>query len=220
NFCYTTVRSITFFTKKDNSPTHFIDEDASSFPLPDTSMSIAGLHHAEALFYQTATKVDVLEDTSIQQWKGCGRQTQHSSITKVVLTAGACISTAVSITVPTLFSTSVPQQSCLGSFPACDPKTLITPSFLPSFLHPAFTCETLLFIICVAICLHWICVSLLFQSVPWREQYFSMVVYTAGGTTILATQVVKDSATVFLQVLPLVSDICVVVCLCLDCILP
>ncbi|CAG1978100.1 unnamed protein product, partial [Fusarium graminearum] len=119
NFCYTTVRSITFFTKKDNSPTHFIDEDASSFPLPDTSMSIAGLHHAEALFYQTATKVDVLEDTSIQQWKGCGRQTQHSSITKVVLTAGACISTAVSITVPTLFSTSVPQQSCLGSFPVC-----------------------------------------------------------------------------------------------------
>lgn len=205
-------------------------------------MSIAGLHHGEALFYQTATKVDVLDDTSVQQWKGCGRQTQHSSITKVVLTAGACISTAVSITVPTLFSTSVPQQSCLGSFPvcsfplcrlllrccssnpdslqACDPKTLITPSFLPSFLHPAFTCETLLFIICVAICLHWICVSLLFQSFRWRERYFPMVVYTAGGSTILATQVVKDSATVFLQVLPLVSDICVVVCLCLDCILP
>ncbi|KPA45964.1 hypothetical protein FLAG1_01055 [Fusarium langsethiae] len=183
-------------------------------------MSKAGLVHTEALIYQAATKIDFIENNTINQWKCYSRQTQHSFIRRVVLTAGACTSTAISIIVPRLFSTPIAQQRCLGSFPACDPKTLITPSFLPSFLHPAFTCETLLLIICVAICLHWTCMSLLFQSARWREKYFPMALYTAGGATFLAAQVVKDSATVLIQVLPLASDICIIVCLSLDFILP
>jgi hypothetical protein len=62
--------------------------------------------------------------------------------------------------------------------------------------------------------------SLLFQSTRWREKYFPMALYTAGGATFLAAQVVKDSATVLIQVLPLASDIFIIVCLSLDFILP
>ncbi|KAH6977967.1 hypothetical protein EDB82DRAFT_503014 [Fusarium venenatum] len=189
--------------------------------------------HAEALTtYCPTAKIEFHGDKSIKQWDNCSRDTRRSIIKKVVLIAGACTSTAISIIIPTLFKTS----SCLGKFPvcrlllsccssnpnslqACDPKTLKTPSFLPSFLRPAFTCETLLLIICVAVCIHWTCVSLLFQSSRWQERYFPTVLYTAGGATILAAQVVQDPATVFVQVLPLVSDICAVICLSLDCVL-
>ncbi|KAL3588387.1 hypothetical protein FPOAC2_10541 [Fusarium poae] len=182
-------------------------------------MSSAKLH-TKALIYQKATTIDLREDKSIKQQNHYKPKLWNPIIRDAVLTIGACISTAISIIIPTLFETSTSQQSCLGSFPTCDPKTLITPSFLPSFLHPAFTCEALLATICVAICIQWTCVSLLFQQARWRERYFPMVTYTVGGATILAAHVVKDPATVFIQVLPLVSDICSIICLGLDCISP
>ncbi|RTE85190.1 hypothetical protein BHE90_000281 [Fusarium euwallaceae] len=134
-----------------------------------------------------------------------------------ILTTLALGSTITTNLLPSLFRKS--SGTCWTKFPACDSTSLQAPTRLPSFLRPAFTCETLLLILCMAMFIHWICISALFQTSRWRERYLPTALYAVALGLVPAIYAVDDSAVLMLQVLPTLSDICAVACLGLDCLL-
>ncbi|KAH7268339.1 hypothetical protein B0J15DRAFT_486604 [Fusarium solani] len=131
------------------------------------------------------------------------------------LTLGSTITTSL---LPTLFRKPSVNGTCWTKFPACDSTSLQAPTILPSLLRPDFTCETLLTMLCLVIFIHWTCISVLFQTARWRERYLPKALYAVVIGMIPAVYAVDDSAVLMLQVLPTISDICVVICLGLDCL--
>jgi hypothetical protein len=149
------------------------------------------------------------------------RNHQHDSprtscLSTSVHTAVACGSTAVLVYIPSLFQRTSSKESCLNHFPACDPTHLQVPAQLPQPLRAAVTCETLLCILSIAIFTHWLCISLLLRNARWRERYFSVSLLIVGGLTLVSSRIIGDSAVLFLQVLPVISDIFVISFLCFD----
>ncbi|KAH6879545.1 hypothetical protein B0T10DRAFT_496563 [Thelonectria olida] len=107
-------------------------------------------------------------------------------------------------------------QSCWARFPACNPRTVRPPPILPSFLHRAYTCELLLGLLALLTLIHWAAVVRQFRQGRWRERYLSATVDTALLCLITAAFLVGDATTLLLRVLPIISDICMLVCLSLE----
>lgn len=136
-----------------------------------------------------------------------------------ILTTLALGSTFTINLLPTLFRKPSVNGTCWTKFPACDSTSLQAPTILPSFLHPVFTCETLLSMLCMVIFIHWACISVLFQTARWRERYLPKALYAVVIGMVPAIYAVDDSAVLILQILPTISDICAIACLGLDCLL-
>lgn len=116
--------------------------------------------------------------------------------------------------IPRQFDVS-PGQPC-SKFPICDPRTLQPPIPLPPAFHRFYTCETLLLVLTLSTFVHWLCVFDLFQQPRWSDRYLSATVYTTVVALIPAAFFVGDPVTVFLQILPAVTDVCLVFCVLLD----
>ncbi|KAH8686358.1 hypothetical protein BGZ61DRAFT_454367 [Ilyonectria robusta] len=125
----------------------------------------------------------------------------------------ACGCTVVLNTVPIYFNHGSTDQECGGKFPACDPQTLQPPSRLPHVLQQYFTCHTLLFILALSTFIHWILIFNLFQQGRWKDSYLNVVLCTTMVCLIPAAFFAQDPATTFVQILPIITDVCVAGCL-------
>ncbi len=99
---------------------------------------------------------------------------------------------------------------------ACNPQTLQKPENLPPCLRQAYTCEVLLLAIALSTLAHWICLSTSFRQEHWREKHLPLVFSVVFATLIPAGWIVQDPSTLFIQIAPVVADICAVACVLVD----
>ncbi|KAH6988479.1 hypothetical protein EDB80DRAFT_730161 [Ilyonectria destructans] len=98
----------------------------------------------------------------------------------------------------------------------CDPRTLQPPIYLPLAFHRFYTCETLLLVLALSTFVHWLCVFDIFQQPRWSDRYLSATVYTTMVCLIPAAFLVVDPVTIVAQILPAITDVCLVFCVLLD----
>lgn len=133
------------------------------------------------------------------------------ALSRVVQALGATLLLAA---IPQQFAVP-PGQPC-SKFPICDPRTLQPPIYLPLAFHRFYTCETLLLVLALSTFVHWLCVFDIFQQPRWSDRYLSATVYTTMVCLIPAAFLVVDPVTIVAQILPAITDVCLVFCVLLD----
>ncbi|KAL6401451.1 hypothetical protein AUP68_15321 [Ilyonectria robusta] len=98
----------------------------------------------------------------------------------------------------------------------CDPQTLQPPIYLPPAFHRFYTCETLLLVFALSTFVHWLCVFDIFQQPRWSDRYLCAIVYTTMVCLIPAAFLVVDPVTVVAQIMPAITDVCLVFCVLLN----
>lgn len=86
--------------------------------------------------------------------------------------------------------------------------------------QPLVSCELLIFGLFLLTSLHWFSVFTLFDGGEWKEQHLALVVTITIAGTVCCGMVVRDQATLFLVITPLVVDLTMLSCLVVDWIMP
>ncbi|KAL6864386.1 hypothetical protein J3F83DRAFT_741580 [Trichoderma novae-zelandiae] len=93
-----------------------------------------------------------------------------------------------------------------------------------SSLHPSIRdsdwCETSFFLVAITTCLHWSCIFSLFTKQPrWTTRFLPRIIMATLVTLLPLATVTRDPTTVFVRLLPVVTDLYVVAALLVDYIL-
>ncbi|KAK4215458.1 hypothetical protein QBC37DRAFT_418984 [Rhypophila decipiens] len=118
------------------------------------------------------------------------------------------------------------RQLIFGDFPVCDPDTLASANFgatakTPPHVRANFesSCNTFITAHLCMIILYWANVISLFWTAagegPWKKRYLPWVFVLGPAGAVMSSCVfrVSDPATIFLNVLPVCWNICMVGCL-------
>lgn len=99
----------------------------------------------------------------------------------------------------------------------CDAWALQDHIRLPQFIGQPTSCEICLLLVAFITCLHWRCVFTLFSQPRWKNQFLPQIITATLITLLPLATLVRDPATVFLRLLPIVTDVYITACYILDC---
>jgi predicted membrane channel-forming protein YqfA (hemolysin III family) len=135
-------------------------------------------------------------------------ENDHAAIYKVV---AACGLTAALNIVAVQFNSSARDRPCSSS------TAYDLFSYFPSSMIPISRCETSLLLLAVMTCLHWSCIFGLFNRQPRRKtQSLPHIIMATLYTLLPAATIARDTTTVFVQLLPIITDIYVVAALLIN----
>ncbi|KAL6789944.1 hypothetical protein J3E68DRAFT_91863 [Trichoderma sp. SZMC 28012] len=122
--------------------------------------------------------------------------------------AACVLTTAMNITTAQLSKESG-NESCgnIYPYPTCDSRALKDSVRLPLFIGQPTWCEIYLFLITVMTCLHWGCIFSLFNQPRWKTQFLPHIIMATLITLLPFATITRDPTTVFLRLLPIVTDI-------------
>ncbi|KAL7933413.1 hypothetical protein V8C35DRAFT_304297 [Trichoderma chlorosporum] len=109
------------------------------------------------------------------------------------------------------------KETCWKIYPMCDAWALEDHIRLPSFIGQQNSCEVCLLLVAIMTCLHWSCVFGLFSLPRWNDQFLHKVILATIITLLPLASIVRDPATVFLRLLPIVTDFYISACYIFDC---
>lgn len=107
--------------------------------------------------------------------------------------------------------------TCWRIYPMCDTWALQGHIQLPQFIGQPTSCEICLLLVALITCLHWSCVFTLFSQPRWKTQFLPQIITATLVTLLPLATLVRDPATVFLRLLPIVTDVYISACYILDC---
>ncbi|KAK7216704.1 hypothetical protein V2G26_004707 [Clonostachys chloroleuca] len=129
----------------------------------------------------------------------------------------ASVASVALVTIPCVFRCEEQDiWSCWRSgssltFPVCNPATLKTPPIpLPLALLRVYNCESLFIVLSGAIVIHTSCVLAQFQQPRWRSRYVLPALSMLVFSLVLGMFMSMDAPTLFLQVLPVGVDLCMI----------
>ncbi|KAL6796059.1 hypothetical protein GGI42DRAFT_331826 [Trichoderma sp. SZMC 28013] len=130
----------------------------------------------------------------------------QSSLSKVI---AACVSTA-SMNIAITQLSRKPVNESYGNtlqYPMCDSWILKTSESLPLFMGQPTRCEIYFLLVTIITCLHWSCIFSLFNQPRWKNKYLFNIVAATLITLLPLATITRDSTAVFLQFLPIVTDV-------------
>lgn len=107
--------------------------------------------------------------------------------------------------------------TCWRIYPICDSWALQDHTRLPQFIGQLTSCEICLLLVALLTCLHWSCVFTLFSQPRWKNQFLPQIITATLITLLPLAALVREPATVFLRLLPIVTDVYISACYILDC---
>ncbi|KAL7812575.1 hypothetical protein V8C26DRAFT_407132 [Trichoderma gracile] len=125
----------------------------------------------------------------------------------------ACGTTAMlNIIAVTFNNNNLRAQICS---PSRAPKAF---SYVQPFIEYEKWCEASPFLVVVMTCLHWSCIFSLFnkQKPRWKTKLLPRIIVVTLFTLLPLATVTRDPATLFVQILPVVTDVYVVAALVID----
>lgn len=129
----------------------------------------------------------------------------------------ASVASVALVTIPCVFRREEQDiWSCWRSgssitFPVCNPATLKTPPIpLPPALLRVYNCESILIVLSGAIVIHTSCVLGQFQQPRWRSRYVLPALGMLVFSLVLGMFMSLDAPTLFLQLLPVGVDLCMI----------
>ncbi|KAL7950978.1 hypothetical protein V8C42DRAFT_308127 [Trichoderma barbatum] len=129
----------------------------------------------------------------------------------------ACVLTVALNVVTAQLSREPANESCgkIYPYPMCDSWALKDSVRFPMLIGQPTWCEICLLLIAAMTCLHWSCVFSLFGQSRWKTQFLPQIIMATFITLLPLAAIIRDPTTIFLRLLPIVTDIYICVALIL-----
>ncbi|KAL7799828.1 hypothetical protein V8C37DRAFT_365618 [Trichoderma ceciliae] len=172
--------------------------------------------HETAISYPAATKNNQTVGAS-QVYAAAQQKTDlDNSRHSICHTLAAWGLTATLNIIPEQFKKGSENGGCWKIYPTCNPVAVRNQTHLFLFHDGEYSCEIFLLLVAATTFIHWSCVLRLFSRPRWRHKYLSQTITTTFIALLPLALVIQDPTTVFLRILPTVTDVCVSACLALD----